>query len=57
MSCWPLMLAMAAASHQAVALMAVLAVVFAAEKILVRSARLRWPAAAVLAAAALLALS
>jgi len=56
-SCWPLMLAMAAASHQAVTLMAALTVIVAAEKILVRSARLRGPAAAVLAAAALLALS
>jgi predicted metal-binding membrane protein len=52
-SCWPLMLAMAAAGHQAVALMAVLTVIVAAEKIVVRSARLRGPAAAVLAAAAL----
>jgi predicted metal-binding membrane protein len=56
-SCWPLMLAMAAASHQAVALMALLTVVVAAEKILVRSARLRAPAAAAIAAAALLALA
>jgi predicted metal-binding membrane protein len=55
-SCWPLMLAMAAASHQAVVLMALLTVVVAAEKIVVRSARLRAPAAAALAAAALLVL-
>lgn len=55
-SCWPLMLAMAAASHQAVALMALLTIVVAAERIVVRSARLRAPAAAALAAAALLAL-
>ena len=55
-SCWPLMLAMAAAGHQAVALMALATVVVAAEKIVVRSARLRAPAAALLAGAALLAL-
>ena len=55
-SCWPLMLTMAAAGHQAVALMALLTVVVAAEKIVVRSARLRAPAAAALAGAALLAL-
>jgi predicted metal-binding membrane protein len=55
-SCWPLMLAMAAAGHQALALMVVLTVVVAAEKIVVRSARLGGPAAAVLAGAALLAL-
>lgn len=55
-SCWPLMLAMAAAGHQAVALMALMTVVVAAEKIVVRSARLRAPAAAALAGAALLAL-
>ena len=54
-SCWPLMLAMAAAGHQAIALMALLTVVVAAEKIVVRSARLRGPAAALLAGAALLA--
>jgi predicted metal-binding membrane protein len=52
-SCWPLMLAMAAAGHQAVALMALLTVVVTAEKLLVRSARLRAPTAALLAAAAL----
>lgn len=55
-SCWPLMLAMAAAGHQAVALMALMTVVVAAEKIVVGSARLRAPAAAALAGAALLAL-
>jgi predicted metal-binding membrane protein len=55
-SCWPLMLAMAAAGHQAVALMAMLTVIVAAEKIVIRSARLRAPAAAALAGAALLAL-
>ncbi|HEX6582899.1 MAG TPA: DUF2182 domain-containing protein [Thermoleophilaceae bacterium] len=55
-SCWPPMLAMAAAGHQAVALMALLTVVVAAEKIVVRSARLRAPAAAALGAAALLVL-
>jgi predicted metal-binding membrane protein len=55
-SCWPLMLAMAAAGHQAVALMALLTVVVAAEKIVIRSARLRAPVAAALAGAALLAL-
>ena len=53
-ACWPLMLAMAAAGHQALALMALLTAIVAAEKIVVRSARLRVPAAAVLAAAALL---
>jgi predicted metal-binding membrane protein len=56
-SCWPLMLAMAAAGHQAVALMALLTVVVAAEKIVIRSARLRAPAAAALVAAALVALA
>ena len=55
-SCWPLMLAMASAGHQALTLMALLTVVVAAEKIVVRSARLRAPAAALLAGAALLAL-
>lgn len=55
-SCWPLMLAMAAAGHQAMALMALLTLMVATEKIVVRSARLRAPAAAVLAAAALVAI-
>ena len=54
-ACWPLMLAMAAAGHQALALMALLTAIVAAEKIAVRSARLRGPAAALLAGAALLA--
>jgi predicted metal-binding membrane protein len=54
-ACWPLMLAMAAAGHQALALMALLTAIVAAEKIVVRSARLRGPAAALLAGAALLA--
>lgn len=56
-SCWPLMLAMVAAAHQAIALMALLTIVVAAEKTLVRSARLRVPVAAALAAAALAALA
>jgi predicted metal-binding membrane protein len=55
-SCWPAMLAMAAAGHMALALMATLAALATAEKLVVRSARLRGPAAAVLAGAALLAL-
>ena len=56
-ACWPLMLAMAAAGHQALALMALLTAIVAAEKIMVRSARLRVPLAGVLAAAALVALA
>ena len=56
-ACWPLMLAMAAAGHQALALMALLTAIVAAEKIVLRSARLRGPAAALLAGAALLALA
>ena len=56
-ACWPLMLAMAAAGHQALALMALLTAIVAAEKIAVRSARLRVPLAGVLAAAALVALA
>jgi predicted metal-binding membrane protein len=55
-SCWPAMLAMAAAGHLALGLMAVLAVVVTAEKAVVRSARLRGPAAAVVAGAAAVAL-
>ncbi len=55
-SCWPLMLAMAAAGHLALGLMALGTVVVTAEKIVVRSARLRGPAAAVLAGAAVVAL-
>jgi predicted metal-binding membrane protein len=55
-SCWPLMLAMAAAGHRAVTLMALMTLIVAAEKIVVRSARLRGPAAAALVAAALVAL-
>jgi predicted metal-binding membrane protein len=54
-ACWPLMLAMAAAGHQALALMALLTAIVAVEKIAVRSARLRVPLAGVLAAAALVA--
>lgn len=50
------MLAMAAAGHLAMALMALLTLMVATEKIVVRSARLRAPAAAVLAAAALVAI-
>lgn len=53
LSCWPMMLAMAAAGHGALALMVVLAGVATAEKLVVRSARLRAPAAALLAGAAL----
>ena len=55
-SCWPLMLAMAAAGHLALGLMAVGTVVMSAEKIVVRSSRLRGPAAAVLACAAVVTL-
>jgi predicted metal-binding membrane protein len=55
-SCWPLMLAMAAAGHLALGVMALGTVVVTAEKIVVRSARLRGPAAAVLAGAAVVAL-
>jgi predicted metal-binding membrane protein len=51
-SCWPAMLAMAAAGHLALGLMALLTIVVTAEKIVVRSARLRAPAAALLAGAA-----
>jgi predicted metal-binding membrane protein len=54
-ACWPLMLAMAAAGHQALPLMALLTAIVAVEKIAVRSARLRVPLAGVLAAAALVA--
>jgi hypothetical protein len=49
------MLAMAAAGHQALALMALLTAIVATEKIVLRSARLRVPAAALLAGAALVA--
>jgi predicted metal-binding membrane protein len=52
-SCWPLMLAMAAAGHLALGLMALGTIVVTAEKIVVRSARLRGPLAGSLAAAAL----
>jgi predicted metal-binding membrane protein len=55
-ACWPMMLAMAAAGHQAMALMALLMGVVATEKVVIRSARLRGPLAAVLAGAALLTL-
>lgn len=55
-SCWAPMLAMAAAGHLAVALMALLTVVITVEKTVVRSARLRSPAAATLAGAAVVAL-
>jgi predicted metal-binding membrane protein len=55
-SCWPAMLAMAAAGHLALGLMAVLTAVITAERIVVRSARLRGPAAAVLAGAAVVVL-
>lgn len=55
-SCWPAMLAMAAAGHLALGLMALLAVVVTVEKIVVRSARLRAPAAGLLAGAAAVAL-
>jgi predicted metal-binding membrane protein len=51
-SCWAPMLAMGAAGHLALALMAVLTVVASAERFVVRSARLRGAAAAVLAGAA-----
>jgi predicted metal-binding membrane protein len=50
------MLAMVAAGHLALGLMALVTLVMSAEKIVVRSARLRGPAAAVLAGAAVLAL-
>ena len=55
-SCWPLMLAMAAAGHLALALMALVTIVATAEKLVVRSARLRAPAAALLAGAAVVTL-
>jgi predicted metal-binding membrane protein len=55
-ACWAPMLAMVAAGHLAVGLMALLTLVLSAEKIVVRSARLRGPAAAALAGAAVLAL-
>lgn len=55
-ACWAPMLAMAAAGHLALGLMALLTLVLSTEKIVVRSARLRGPAAAVLAGAAVLAL-
>jgi len=55
-SCWATMLAMAAAGHLALGLMAFLTMVSAAEKLVVRSARLRRPVAAALAGAAVLAL-
>lgn len=54
-SCWALMLAMAVAGHLALALGALIAIVVTAEKLVVRSARLRGPAAALLAGAALVA--
>jgi predicted metal-binding membrane protein len=54
-SCWAMMLAMAAAGHLALPLMALLATVVTAEKLVVRSARLRTPAAAALAGAAVVA--
>ncbi len=55
-SCWPLMLAMAAAGHLALGLMALATVVVTAEKTVSRSARLRGPAAALLAGAAVVVL-
>jgi predicted metal-binding membrane protein len=54
-ACAPLMLVAAAAGHRALVLMALLTVLVSAEKLVVRSARLRVPAAAALAAAAVLA--
>jgi predicted metal-binding membrane protein len=44
-ACWPMMLAMAIVGHEAVVLMAILSLVMAAEKIVVRASRLA-PAAA-----------
>jgi predicted metal-binding membrane protein len=55
-SCWPAMLAMAAAGHLALGLMALLTALITLEKLAVRKARLRGPAAAVLAGAAVVAL-
>ena len=52
MSCAPLMLAAAAAGHRALPLMALLATLVTAEKLVVRSSRLRVPAAAALLAVA-----
>jgi predicted metal-binding membrane protein len=55
-ACWAPMLAMVAAGHLALGLMALLTLLMSAERIVVRSARLRGPAAAALAGAAVLAL-
>jgi predicted metal-binding membrane protein len=55
-SCWPMMLAMAAAGHLALGLMCLLTTIVTLEKIVVRSARLRGPAAALLGGAAVVAL-
>ncbi|MDP8907609.1 MAG: DUF2182 domain-containing protein [Chloroflexota bacterium] len=55
--CWAVMLAMVVAGHANVGLMVLLAAVVAAEKLVVRSARLAMPIAAVLAGAALVSLA
>jgi predicted metal-binding membrane protein len=54
--CWALMLAMAVAGAEGLLLMALLAVVIAAQKVLVRGARLGLPASAALLGAALVVL-
>lgn len=51
--CWPVMLAMAVAGHASVGLMVLLTAIVAAEKLVVRSARLALPIAGLLAYAAL----
>jgi predicted metal-binding membrane protein len=55
--CWALMLAMAVAAHTSVGLMALLAGVVAAEKLLVRPARFAVPIAALLAFAAVVSIA
>ena len=52
LACWPAMLAMAVAGHEAVGLMVVVAVVLLAEKLALRPSRLALPAAALFVALA-----
>lgn len=51
-ACWPMMLAMAVVGHEALALMAVLSLIVAAEKLVVRASRLAPAAAAMMLCAA-----
>lgn len=56
-ACWPIMLAMAAAGHERVGLMILLAIVVTAERLAARPSELATPAAALLAVAAVIAVA